>query len=108
MQDRLLQPLAGAIGPDVHLQHTRQALENRTAEERVTRQVPAHEPGQRPTTTGVHRRQVPCCDLPQYRRSIDLVQSRAAAQVMRIPVREYHDVSRRQLDIRLAVETDPG
>ena len=48
MQDRLLQPLPGAVGPDVHLQHGRQALENRTAEERVARQIPAHEPRSSP------------------------------------------------------------
>ena len=57
------QPMPEAVGPDVHLEHGRQALENRTAEEWVARQVPTHEPGRHPTAAGAHRRKVVCRDL---------------------------------------------
>ena len=37
---------------------------------------------------------------------IDLVRSGSAAQAVRIPVGKQHDVARRQVDIRLAIQTD--
>src|SRR5437868_8275014 len=61
------------------------------------KKVPAHEACRRAAATGAHRRQVACRDLLQERTSIDLVRSGTAAQTMRMPVREFDDVARRQV-----------
>nr|WP_162271262.1 efflux RND transporter periplasmic adaptor subunit [Luteitalea pratensis] len=91
--------------PLLRLEDTRGfRLEDRTAEERVARQVPTHEACRRATATGAHRRQVAGRDFLQERSRIDLVRSRTAAQAMRIAMREYHDVARRQIDLGLAVQ----
>ena len=96
-----------SIGSYVYFQDRGQALENRPAEKRVTGEVPTHEPRRRPTTTGVHRRKVPCRDPLKDRRALDLVRSGSPAQMVRIAVRKHHDVAWRQLDIMPAFYTGP-
>ena len=59
VHDRLLQPVAGAIGPDVYFHDRWEALENRAAQKRIKGQVPADEARDRAPTAGLHGREVP-------------------------------------------------
>ena len=107
MQDRLLQPVAGAIGPDVHLQHAA-ASSRESARRAAGHRSSSHTR----TASSLHRHRRASATDPGSRSSRVLPRSRpgsasAAAQMVRIPVRKHHDVAWRQLDIGPAFQTCP-
>ena len=94
VQNGILQPLPGAIGPDVDLKDGRKSAQDRAAEVGVASHVPAHEPRNFTTSAGVQRTQVARLDL-----GADPVVREwprcpfAAAHVVSIPMRKDDDIS---------------
>ena len=101
--------MSRGIRPDVHLEDRRQSVEDRAAEVRLARHVPAHEPGDGTAAAGAQRAQIARLDLGRDPVIREWRPGRLfAAHVVRIAMRKDDDVTRRELEGFSILHLDEG
>src|SRR5262249_14709173 len=106
MKQRVLQPLARSVSPQVNFEGRWETLQNRAAQKWIANHKPANETRDFTATAGLHRAEIASLQLGDHRRRQLGSCALRVAHLVSIAVRHDHYIARLQLYRRLVSETN--